>query len=140
MQTATPLPPRPSSIKIALLAIAIGPPIIVGVDYAKKALAPEATSKQAQSIIGQLRPIADILSQAERTGDIAAAVELALPLSDYVTKLQNDEAIQKDIQQTPTLRYCELAAKHLLGGAIAVANNGDWTNKDKFENALTACQ
>lgn len=97
-------------------------------------------SSQAKMIKSQLRPIAERLDTAQKTGDRPTVLALYEPM----TKTLNDfaelsESTKAEINAKP-LRYCYLAAVNLSNGLSEVMQTGQWLTRTKYTAALDMCE
>lgn len=110
---------------------------LAGVDQFKSSF---GDSKQAKAIKAQMAPIAEQLAKAQELGDRQAAFALLDPINKIVSDYNDlDQSRRDEINKTP-LRYCALAATHLLGGVINVSGAKAWLDQSKYEAALDACK
>lgn len=126
--------PRWQQIALFLMLMAASFPAI---DYAKGLI---LGSERARAIKNQLKPLAERLENAQKTGDRQTAIALFEP----VTKIMNDYNALDDAKRAEinnsALRYCVLASVNLSSGINEVIESGNWLKKEQFKNALDMCK
>lgn len=88
----------------------------------------------SQATAHVLRELAAELQRADAAGDAAMAV-LLMPDTTRLLQTINDGAALAG----EAMRMCQLAAKHLAGGVVAVSEGGRWGERGRFEAALKRC-
>lgn len=117
--------------RIAIFAVAV---------FAVIAYLNISDSARASDLKAQMKPLAARLETAVKTGDQQTIIALIEPsikiLNDYN---ELSEAAKQEIDQRP-LRYCHIAATHLVAGIAESIQQGVWLSKQKYFAALEMCK
>ena len=83
--------------------------------------------------------MAKALDKAVRLGDTGLVVAVNDQAIKEFTRYNTDKALAAKAANTP-LKYCELAALHILSGVQEVLNTGAWASSSQYEAAAGECK